>query len=621
MTLKTRKHKIAASVGAVTMAAAILLTGTFAWQSISQEALNEKLEAVNPGGRLHDDFDGTNKDVYVENFGDTPIFARVRLDEYMEIGEGAGLKTGDDGADSKTATSLVGGADINDKSTWKTHIPGASSTDDPFHQYIEWEMGGQTIYMPTFNKNKDSLKADINGTYEGTTPDDDIHYDDYHAYSMGEQKTDDEIYDNDDNTIDEGEAATDPDNITTVADQKHTAKKTLNATVMTMQEWLDAGAQPGPYWVYDTDGWAYWAQAIEPDTSTGLLLNELTQLSVPDDDWYYGINVVGQFASLGDWGTAEGNDGFFGDDAGAKPTDNAVFLLNQAAGYKLKVTVSAAGDATTVKLGETLQMSAEVTIGGKKHANQEVTWSVDNRQDSNTKVDESGLLTIGANEYIGGVLSVRAVSLVDGTTIGIYEVTVESPWDMQGIGNITPGTLQTVSLDGTSWYVLARDGNKALLFSRDILEERPFDADSNVWEGSDIQTYLNGEWLTGKTTLNAHAVETTITTRKTFNSEEWNESQDKVFLLSEADFLGTQNLQPAKAKDYTFGKIGIIVPEGMKIAQYNGTNYWYLMRSPGSVRSQVAYMGTAGIFYSKGMDASKGNKCGIRPALWINLAQ
>ena len=77
------------------------------------------------------------------------------------------------------------------------------------------------------------------------------------------------------------------------------------------------------YWVYDTDGWAYWAQAIEPDTSTGLLLNGLNQLSMPDDDWHYAINVVGQFASLGDWGTEEGNDGFFGDEAGAKPTDNA----------------------------------------------------------------------------------------------------------------------------------------------------------------------------------------------------------------------------------------------------------------------------------------------------------
>ena len=190
MPFKTKKRKIAASIGAVAMAAAILLTGTFAWQSISQQALNETMSAVNPGGRLHNDFDGRNKDVYVENFGDTPIFARVRLDEYMEIGAGAGLKTGDADYGSKKATPVKDGADINDMSTWTTHISGATAEDDPFHEYVEWELGGSTTYMPTFNKNKDSLKADINGTYDGTDPDDDIHYDDYHAYSPGEQVTD-----------------------------------------------------------------------------------------------------------------------------------------------------------------------------------------------------------------------------------------------------------------------------------------------------------------------------------------------------------------------------------------------------------------------------------------------
>ena len=86
----TSKKKIAASVGAVALAAVVALGGTFAWQSISQTALNETMDTINPGGRLHDDFNGQNKDVYVENFtegeGATTIYARVRLDEYMEIG-------------------------------------------------------------------------------------------------------------------------------------------------------------------------------------------------------------------------------------------------------------------------------------------------------------------------------------------------------------------------------------------------------------------------------------------------------------------------------------------------------------------------------------------------------
>jgi len=41
------------------------------------------MDEVNPGGRLHDDFNGTDdKNIYVENFGTQPIFARIMLKEY-----------------------------------------------------------------------------------------------------------------------------------------------------------------------------------------------------------------------------------------------------------------------------------------------------------------------------------------------------------------------------------------------------------------------------------------------------------------------------------------------------------------------------------------------------------
>lgn len=315
-----------------------MLSGTYAWQSISQMALNETMDTVNPGGRLHDDFDGRNKDVYVENFtdpnnGGVPIYARIRLDEYMEIGTGAGLKTGDAGADKKTAQSLVNGANINDVTTWKTHIPGA--LDDPFHEYWTWKTGGQTVYMPTFNKNKDSLLADINGTYAGLdnsaatgTP-----FDDYVDYSdtANAVKTDSAVYDNDDNDTDEGDAATEPENILT-SEETHTTKSTGTATILTMDQWKAAGSHPGAYWVYDVDGWAYWAQPIEPGEATGLLLDGINLQKEPDKDWYYAINVVGQFATSGDWGSAETGDGFFGPEAGSAPTSDALNLLNKIAG-------------------------------------------------------------------------------------------------------------------------------------------------------------------------------------------------------------------------------------------------------------------------------------------------
>ena len=90
MTVTTRKRKVISAVAAVAVSAAILLTGTFAWQSVSQTALNEKTGTVNPGARLHDDFDGTNKDVYVENFmseaeGGVPINAREVFHKHVLV--------------------------------------------------------------------------------------------------------------------------------------------------------------------------------------------------------------------------------------------------------------------------------------------------------------------------------------------------------------------------------------------------------------------------------------------------------------------------------------------------------------------------------------------------------
>ena len=187
----TAKHKKAlTTVGAVALAAVIALGGTLAWQSINQQALNEAAATLNPGGRLHDDFDGSNKDVYVENFtgvdDGTPIFARVRLDEYMEIGNGAGTdrNLAPDAPLTASGLTVVGqGSVINDKTTWVTRTPTGGLADEAGEVYWAWDTdGGQTVYMPTFNKNKDSLQADINGTYDGQEGTD-VPYDDYVTYT------------------------------------------------------------------------------------------------------------------------------------------------------------------------------------------------------------------------------------------------------------------------------------------------------------------------------------------------------------------------------------------------------------------------------------------------------
>jgi hypothetical protein len=82
---RQRQGRRTKAIVAVLLALVLLLSGTYAWTAISQRAQNEIYDTINDGGRLHDDYDGNNKDVYVENFGQAPIFVRVRLDEYMEV--------------------------------------------------------------------------------------------------------------------------------------------------------------------------------------------------------------------------------------------------------------------------------------------------------------------------------------------------------------------------------------------------------------------------------------------------------------------------------------------------------------------------------------------------------
>ena len=324
----TSKKKIAASVGAVGLAAVIALGGTFAWQSISQTALNEAMDTINPGGRLHDDFNGSNKNVYVENFTEdgTAIFARVRLDEYMEIGE------------KDKAVSVVDGAKRDDTTTWTTRTPdseGLLNEDETPVPYWTWKMGGQGVYMPTFNKNKDSLAADINGTYDATDPNDTTkHYFDYEEYAEGNEVVGDEVYDADTNDADEGENAVEGENIHTVKDQTHTAKLTGTAKVITMQEWIAGDCQIGDFWVWDEDGWAYWARPIKSGETTGLLLDEIVHENPPSDSWYYGINVVGQFVTADDIGFLNGT-GFYDESAGSKPTGNAEMLLEKITGTEI----------------------------------------------------------------------------------------------------------------------------------------------------------------------------------------------------------------------------------------------------------------------------------------------
>ena len=706
--MTAKRKKTLTAVGAVALAAVIALGGTFAWQSISQQALNEAAATLNPGGRLHDDFDGRNKDVYVENFtgvtDGTPIFARVRLDEYMELGAEAG-KNQD--APDRSVDPVVAGTSISDKDTWITRAP--DDADSPFARYWDWSMGGQTTYMPTFNKNKDSLQADINGTYAGGdtgTP-----YGDHVDYSESQYAspgiTAEATYDTDNTDLADDGIRTE--------EETPTAQQTINGTVITMIEWLerweayqtaveegtpaDEAAETtqvmGDFWVWDDDGWAYWANAIEPSTATGLLLDGIELIDPPSDSYYYGINVVGQFVTADDIGYLNGT-GFYDTSAGLIPSGNAEALIELLTGADISLTrvvleseddaatvekdgsllfrasvirngeevetteddfvwsvsgntsdrttfytgwggydkelfvdetetaetltvtatytdaageevsgsmritvtlppaqVSLSADSSTVYQNDTVNLTAAVRDGltDSQIEGAAVSWSVTGQASDATKVDSTGnltaTLTVGSDEVVDNRLTVTASyydSNVGQTVTDTQSITVLEAWQSQ-IANITPGDTDTlVNIDGIDWKVLAKDGDKALIWAAESVGEHSFDNTrtsyeeaTSVWRDADIRTWLQN-WLENDTTILKNvAQETTLYTRDSTeeigssssgagsvtveentwgvigSAENWIQTIDKVFLLSEADLFGTYNGEPAEPQDYTYG--------------------------------------------------------------------
>jgi hypothetical protein len=248
-----------AAVSCISLAA-LLVSGTFAWTSLNSQKVNEwrgnGSTSQGPGGSLHDDHDNSKtndprKDVYIENWGDKMIYARVRLSEYMEIGPGAGQIQGNSNPLTRlaanTSTPLLAGTVLSGGVIQFTpHIPnGTDPTDcgEEFHVYWDWEMGGGKIYKPATEAEKEAGRLNNSSV----------------------------LSDNNDYDRLSGDL-----------------KNTLSGGVYV----LDSNSTPGTGWFIDKEGWAYWGGFLMPGQATSLLLHKVTRTNTPiPDNYYYAINV------------------------------------------------------------------------------------------------------------------------------------------------------------------------------------------------------------------------------------------------------------------------------------------------------------------------------------------
>jgi len=253
----------------ITTVCLLLIAGTFAWTNFSASIINSFLGSgsddgnvdTGPGGTLHNDFEEGKdyRDVYVENWGTEPLIVRIKLTEYMEIGEGAG---NENGAENNHATSVVDGASIDDPNTWTPFDgdmgEGIHRSTNGFRYYWNWTMGGQKRYF--------QAPEDLRGTQ-------------------------------DENGVD-FVSTTGP--VGNTDDLPSVYRLTLDAEVLSMAEWIDRGRPLGHYWVVDVDGYSYWAAPLEPEEATGLLLHKVELNNRPIEDFYYAINVAAHMATIDD---------------------------------------------------------------------------------------------------------------------------------------------------------------------------------------------------------------------------------------------------------------------------------------------------------------------------------
>ena len=667
--MTTKKKRTSAAI-AVIVALAVMLSGTLAWQSISQRAQNLMTTQPNPGGRLHDDFSGPGgtKDVYVENYGTQDIYARVRLDEYMEVGDGAGKYTSTTGTDGTTtitksagnqAESLVYGATYENESTWTTHIPGESDlcagaeqgftdSDETFHKYWKWSFGGSTTYMPTFNKDNTSLTADINGTYEGeegTTG----RYDDYVDYNTEAYKTTGKT---DTATYAPETTGTEPITVK----ETHTAKKTLTASVITMATYnKKSAAEKADFigWVYDTDGWAYWSQAIEPGTATGLLLDKVENATrsgkqiTPKKSSFYAINVIGEFVTADDIGSAEAGNGFYSNGS-TLPSSDALALLRGIGVEIGKVTLSKVeGTASTDITDKVLTMLAGAD-GTSFTAKAAISTPVDGGTWTWTS-SNSSIVTVTANESDSSRASVAVVS--GNTELGSITITANYT-DSSGaviatasfIANVpkTVNVGQTITLDEVPYTVMAvstvtgkskaeteaTQHSAALLLSNNVFGGKGYGTTNN-WESSTARAYLKTTYPTNHTKAAESALEVTIATYDVSDTDDHkSETTDTFFALSEADVTGkatngTVGNATPESWEYTAGSklptlkaIGdssYIYHAWLRTPDRSGTNYSLYIQNATTGTVLRATSGTTIV------DGPVRGTIFIRPAFWYDL--
>ena len=194
------------------------------------------------------------------------------------------------------------------------------------------------------------------------------------------------------------------------------------------------------------------------------------------------------------------------------------------------------------------------------------------------------------------------------------------------VAEIARGKKRNPPFGGYTWRVLDVQDDRALLITEDIIEERRYHDKWNevTWETCALRDYLNGNFFYGKFCAQEQAMILEITNANLDN--QWFETKggyptkDKVFLLSIEEvvkYFGDSGQLQNKNPESEYWINDRYNKE--RAAKCNNAGSWWWLRSPGNTQRNAADVGSDGFVNLVGDNVSP-TSCGVRPALWLNLA-
>lgn len=174
------------------------------------------------------------------------------------------------------------------------------------------------------------------------------------------------------------------------------------------------------------------------------------------------------------------------------------------------------------------------------------------------------------------------------------------------------------------WFVLKKDGNRALLISRYLLDARAYHSEDSeiTWQDCTLRAWLNGDFLAvAFTEAEQEAILTTdVDNSPDQGNEHWgtkggSNTHDKVFLLSWSEAERPYSNIERRCAVTPFAKSRGAYTNEDYLSDGRNTGWWWL-RSPGYDQDRAARVypdGSLGYNYVDRVDGC------VRPAMWIDL--